>query len=111
VILRASAGRFGDERALELDEGELVDRLRADLGTTMGLDGEPTEVRVTRWPSSFPQYVPGHLQRVARIEDAVAAEAPGIIVTGAAFRGVGLPACIRQGREAAAQLAGGPTEK
>jgi oxygen-dependent protoporphyrinogen oxidase len=39
---------------------------------------------------------------VAAIEAALAAEAPGVVVAGAAFRGVGIPACIRQGGEAAA---------
>ena len=76
----------------------------ADLATTMGLDGAPTAVRVKRWTDSFPQYLPGHLQRVAQIEHTLAADAPGVLVAGAAQRGVGIPACIRQGREAAAAL-------
>ena len=101
VLLRASAGRYGDERIADLDDDALVAGVRADLGTTMGLDAEPTDVRIVRWTDSFPQYTPGHLQRMAALDEALAAEVPGVVLAGAVQKGVGIPACIRQGREAA----------
>lgn len=104
VVLRASVGRLGDHRALALDDGALVAKVCQELATTMGLGGEPSEVRVSRWPASFPQYEPGHLDRVAAIDAALARDAPGVVVAGAAYRGLGIPACIRQGREAARRL-------
>jgi protoporphyrinogen/coproporphyrinogen III oxidase len=102
VLLRASLGRHGDEHAVDLDDGAVIEAALADLRTQLGLRADPSDARVTRWPRSFPQYEPGHLDRVAAIEAALAAEAPGVVVAGAAFRGVGIPACIRQGGEAAA---------
>ena len=66
----------------------------------MALRGQPTEVRVTRWPASFPQYRPGHLERVDAIDADLASTAPGVVVAGAALRGLGVPACIRQGTAA-----------
>ncbi|CAN5855888.1 protoporphyrinogen oxidase [soil metagenome] len=105
VVLRASAGRHGDRRAFELDDDDLVDRLLTDLEAMMGLHGAPTAVRVSRWPSGFPQYAPGHLDRVTTIERRLAATMPRVVLAGAAYRGVGLPACIRQGRQAATELA------
>jgi protoporphyrinogen/coproporphyrinogen III oxidase len=105
LLLRASAGRYGDDRAIEMDDDELLAAVLADLGTTMGLSGEPIDVRITRWPRSFPQYTPGHRARVDRIESALADEAPGIALAGAAYRGVGIPACINSGRTAATALA------
>ena len=36
-----------------------------EVGRHLGLDLQPTAVRVTRWPRPFPQYRPGHL-RLAR---------------------------------------------
>lgn len=104
-VLRASAGRYGDDRATGMDDDTLVEAIRADLATTMGLTAEPTEVRVTRWPRSFPQYTPGHLDRVDAIDTALDADAPGVVVAGAALRGVGIPACINSGRQAATRLA------
>lgn len=101
TFLRVSAGHAGDERAMEMDDEALVDRLLEELRWTAGIDAEPTEVRITRWPKSFPQYRPGHGDRVSSIEARLAEEAPGIIITGAAYRGLGLPACVHQARRAA----------
>jgi oxygen-dependent protoporphyrinogen oxidase len=104
VIVRLSSGRLGDERFAALDDDVLVARLLDELAETSDIRGTPREIRVNRWMRSFPQYEPGHLDLVDRIERRLAEEAPNILVTGAAFRGLGVPACIRQGREAAIEL-------
>jgi oxygen-dependent protoporphyrinogen oxidase len=52
----------------------------------------------------MPQYHVGHLELVAEIESRVA-EHPGLELAGNAYRGVGIPQCIRSGREAAERLA------
>jgi oxygen-dependent protoporphyrinogen oxidase len=101
VLLRASAGRAGDPSALDLDDADLIARLLDDLEQTMGLAAVPAEVRVTRWPQSFPQYEVRHLDLVAEIESSLASRARGLAVAGAAYRGLGVPACIEQGRRAA----------
>ncbi|MGH9212227.1 MAG: protoporphyrinogen oxidase [Acidimicrobiales bacterium] len=100
VLLRASAGRDGDDRALALDDAKLVDAVLADLADAMGLRAAPVDVRVSRWLQSFPQPRPGHLDRVATLEVELARDAPGLLVAGAWARGVGIPACIRAGRHA-----------
>jgi oxygen-dependent protoporphyrinogen oxidase len=105
AILRVSAGKFGDTHALELDDPSLVEALGVDLETTMGIKAPPLASRVTRWIDALPQYQPGHPARVATWRAGVAAEAPGIHLAGAAYDGLGLPACIRQGRQAAAAIA------
>jgi oxygen-dependent protoporphyrinogen oxidase len=104
VIVRASAGRFGDERIFDLDDDALVARVVDELQLTSAFAGEPVEVRVNRWTRSFPQYEPGHLDRVDEIERELAAALPHVRLAGAALRGLGVPACIRQGREAARAL-------
>ncbi len=98
VLLRASLGRDGDEHALAFDDEAMVSATVDDLRRHLGLRGEPSAARVVRWPQSFPQYEPGHLERVAAIE----AQAPaGVVLAGAAYRGIGIASCIRQGRDAA----------
>jgi oxygen-dependent protoporphyrinogen oxidase len=62
--------------------------------------GPPGEALVTRWPLAFPQYAVGHRERVTAIE-AAAGRLPGLALAGAAFQGVGIPACIGNGRRAA----------
>jgi oxygen-dependent protoporphyrinogen oxidase len=103
VLLRASVGRAGDDRAVTLDDEALVAGILDDLGATMGLRAAPTEVRVSRWPRSFPQPRPGHLARVAAAEAALA-DVPGLALAGAWVAGVGVPACIRGGRAAARRV-------
>ncbi|MGE3620238.1 MAG: protoporphyrinogen oxidase [Acidimicrobiia bacterium] len=105
--LRASVGRDGDERGLDLPDGPLVDAVLADLADLMGLRDSPTWARVTRWVGSLPQYRPGHLDRVDAVEADLRAAAPGLAWTGAGARGLGVPACIRQGRTTAAVLLAG----
>ncbi len=101
AIVRASAGRDGDERALDLDDEALVEAVVADLRRLMAVRAEPTQVRVSRWPRSFPQYRPGHLARIDAAERELAARAPHLALAGAGYRGLGIPACIRQGQAAA----------
>lgn len=101
TLMRVSAGRFGDDRASHLDDDALVHALLDEVAATTDVKGEPLDVRVRRWPQSFPQYEPGHLDRVATIERQLAAALPHAVLAGAALRGIGVPACIRQGREAA----------
>lgn len=103
AVLRASAGRFDDRRALELDDADLVEALLADLATTMALDPSVTPVatRVSRWPRSLPQFRPGHLERVSRWRAELDTECVGLTTLGAGWDGLGIPACIRQARAAA----------
>jgi protoporphyrinogen/coproporphyrinogen III oxidase len=102
-LLRASVGRFGDDRHRQLDDDELGASVFGELAAMVGIDGTRLETRVTRWDRSFPQYAVGHLIRVGAIEQDVA-ELGGVAVAGAAFSGVGIPACIGSGRAAARRV-------
>ncbi len=71
--------------------------------SSSGVTGQPAEASVARWPRAFPQYRVHHLLRMAGIEAAVA-RLGGVAVAGAAYHGVGIPACIASGRAAADAL-------
>jgi len=98
VVLRLSAGRAGDGRALALADDVLAARLHNEVAVALGITAEPAGHHVTRWVDAFPQYAPGHAELVAAIEQGLPA---GLEVAGAAYRGVGIPACIGSGRAAA----------
>lgn len=100
VLVRCSAGRHGDDRPAALSDDDLVDRLHGELKQAVGVTEAPVQWRVDRWDRSFPQYGPDHLARADRIDAALAVDAPGVVVTGASMRGVGVAACVRQGRNA-----------
>src|SRR6185312_11022265 len=79
----------------------LGDRALKALGDFARVDCEPELKYVSRWIDGLPQYQLGHLDRLAQIEEELLRK-PGIHLAGASYRGVGIPDCIRQGREAAA---------
>ena len=103
VLLRASLGRVDDIRAAEWSDAEVRGRAWEELGPLMGVRGEPVEARVTRFAGAFPQYRVHHLLRTAGVESALA-RLGGVVAAGAAYRGVGIPACIASGRAAAHAL-------
>jgi len=103
VVVRCSVGRIGEERLLQRDDADLATLAAADLATATGVRGAPADTRVTRWGGALPQYTVGHLARVARIRAAVGRE-PGLAVCGAAYDGIGIPACIATARGAATQV-------
>jgi protoporphyrinogen/coproporphyrinogen III oxidase len=104
AVLRVSAGAIDQPDVCSLDDRDILSAMQDDLQRLMGLGAEATKHRISRWEDAFPQYAPGHLVKVDAIEAALSRDCPGLVVTGAAMRGVGLPACIRQGREAAEQV-------
>lgn len=104
VVIRASTGRFGDERSARMSDEELVDAVREELRRYLGIEREPSGTIVQRWPLAFPQYGPGTRRRLQRIGDRTA-ELASLQLCGSAFGGIGIPACIRSGQAAAASLA------
>jgi oxygen-dependent protoporphyrinogen oxidase len=104
VLLRASLGRAGESAVLQRSDEELIALVRGELRALLGVTAEPVDALVTRWGGGLPQYGVGHVERVRRIRDAVAA-VPGLAVCGAAFDGVGIPACIAAAGAAAEQVA------
>ena len=102
-IVRCSVGRIGEEVLLQRADDELAALAAADLAAATGVRGAPAAARVTRWGGALPQYTVGHLDRVATIRASVAAQ-PGLAICGAAYDGVGIPACVATARAAVAQV-------
>ena len=102
-IVRCSFGRYGDASDLQRDDPDLVAAAVDELRITGNVQAEPVAQRVSRWGGGLPQYSVGHLARVQRIRAAVAS-VPGLAVCGAAYEGVGIPACIRTGQQAADRI-------
>jgi oxygen-dependent protoporphyrinogen oxidase len=103
LLLRASLGRVDDARAAAWNDEEVAERAWEEVGALMGVHGQPREARVVRFDNAFPQYRVHHLLRTAGVESALA-RFGGVAVAGAAYRGVGIPACIASGRTAAHTL-------
>jgi protoporphyrinogen/coproporphyrinogen III oxidase len=100
LLVRSSVGRFRDESELQRSDDDLTAAVVADVADLLDLSRpEPLETRLVRWGGGLPQYLVGHPARVAAIRSAVAG-IPGLAIAGAAFDGVGVPACIRDAHRA-----------
>jgi oxygen-dependent protoporphyrinogen oxidase len=104
ALLRAFVGGALQPELFELDESELLARVREDLRELLGIERAPLFAEVARWQRSMPQYHVGHLKRVKRIEQRLAS-LPGFALAGNAYSGLGIPDCIRSGETAAELLA------
>ena len=100
VLLRGFLGGARDPRVDERTDGELIDRTHAVFAGLLGIDRRPGLARVYRWARANPQHNVGHPARVADIETRLEGR-PGLFVTGAGFRGVGIPDCVADGRATA----------
>jgi oxygen-dependent protoporphyrinogen oxidase len=110
VLIRCYVGGTGREAVLKLDDKELLTRVRAELAALCGIKAEPVYAEVNRWWKAMPQYTLGHLDRLNQLEAAVS-RYPGLALTGAAYRGVGIPDCIRDGAITAARILRDLTDK
>ncbi len=99
ALIRVYAGRFGGDDVTNRSDRELLDLAREEVGL-LEISAEPLLTRIHRWPRAMPQYVLGHPERLQRIDELLAAH-PGLALAGAAYRGVGIPDCIRSGEQAA----------
>ncbi|HCT81293.1 MAG TPA: protoporphyrinogen oxidase [Micromonosporaceae bacterium] len=102
VLVRASLGRAGSAEVLQRPDGALIELARRDLAAVLGGLPEPSRARVDRWGGGLPQYPPGYLAKVAAAREALAQSK--LVLAGAAYDGIGIPACVKSGRNAAEGL-------
>ncbi len=100
VLLRAFVGGTLQAEMCNLDDAEMEGVVRRELAALLGVQAAPLFSRIARYPQSMPQYLVGHLDRVAEIEQRVATH-PGLALAGNAYRGVGIADCVRSGEAAA----------
>jgi oxygen-dependent protoporphyrinogen oxidase len=104
VVLRCFLGGSEDPEVLNESDSSVIDIVRQELRTIMGVAEEPVFARISRWPQSMAQYTVGHGDRVTQIEHA-AGRIPGLHLVGNAYYGIGIPDCVRMGKEVAARIA------
>ena len=82
------------------DDPKLLPTVLEELREMIGLKGEPQFSRLFRWPRSMAQYTVGHQRRVEAIENRIK-EFPGLHLAGNAYHGIGIPDCVRMGKQVA----------
>jgi len=104
AVLRCFLGGAGGEGVLAESDEAVLQSVRTDLREMLRLDAEPMFSRVFRWPRSMAQYTVGHGERIAELE-ARLDNIPGLLVAGNGYHGIGLPDCVRMGKQAAERIA------
>lgn len=104
TLLRCFLGGMDDGGVLSENDGAIVAAVVDELHEIVGFRAQPLFWRIFRWPRSMAQYTVGHPQRLAEI-DARAAAIPGLQLAGNAYTGIGIPDCIRMGKQAAEAIA------
>ncbi len=101
ALVRVFFGGSRSPESMKFDNTTLAERVRAQLNELLGIQAPPLFHRIYRYPRSNAQYDVGHLDRVAALEAALPA---GLYLTGSAYRGVGIPDCVRQSQATAEQV-------
>jgi oxygen-dependent protoporphyrinogen oxidase len=104
ALLRCFFAGSNAENVWPLTDDQIVGIVRNELQQIIGLSAAPLFARVYKWTSAMAQYGVGHLDRLDRIER-LRQQLPGLALAGNAYRGIGVPDCVRSGRDAANQLA------
>jgi oxygen-dependent protoporphyrinogen oxidase len=103
ALLRCFFAGANAEKVWPLRDNEIVAIVQNELQEIIGLRAEPLFVRVYKWKSAMAQYGVGHLERIERIEN-LRKQMPGLALAGNGYRGIGVPDCVRSGREAAKEV-------
>lgn len=98
ALVRCALGGARDEGMISLSDEEILRIVRDELRQIVGIHGEPLFARIYRWSKAMAQYTVGHLDRVKKIDGLLP---PGIFLAGNGYRGIGVPDCVRTGKEAA----------
>ena len=101
--MRVFLGGVFHRAIFQLSDSQIEQLVREELKDLLGIHAKPILISVRRYPSSMPQYLVGHLDRVASLEKNLL-RYPGLYLAGNACRGVGIPDCIRAAEEAAGQI-------
>ncbi|MEM7314322.1 MAG: FAD-dependent oxidoreductase, partial [Planctomycetota bacterium] len=110
VLLRVFLGGAKRRDLLEQSESWILNRAVQETAELLSINGEPAMQRLYRWSHVTPQYHVGHDERLDRIEKLVAST-QGLALAGNAFRGIGIPQCIRSGYQAVERIMGSSAER
>ena len=104
ALLRCFFAGKSAESGWGLSDDQIVGIIRNELQQILGLRAEPLFARVYKWKAAMAQYGVGHLDRLDRIER-LRQKLPGLALAGNGYRGIGVPDCVRSGRDAAGAVA------
>jgi len=104
VLLRAFVGGAYGHLIFGKSDDEIVAEVFSELKNILNITGEPIQTLFRRYPQGMPQYEVGHLKKIDALFQ-TAESYPGLFLTGTAYRGIGIPDCVKSAKETAAKMA------
>lgn len=105
VLLTSFVGGMRQPELVGLSSSELEARVQQELRALLGVRGDPEFVSTTRWERAIPQYTLGHLDRIARLEEAER-DFPGLYFCANYRGGIAVANCVTSAHGIAARVAG-----
>ncbi|MFE8699934.1 protoporphyrinogen oxidase [Cytobacillus sp. FJAT-54145] len=92
------------EKLMTLDQEGILTQALSDLQKSMGITSLPKVVNITHWKDSMPNYHIGHGQTVSSLTRKMESVYPNLLLAGCSYYGVGIGACIKNGKEIAENI-------
>ncbi len=99
------------DRLKALSEEELVQVALSDIQKSLAIEAQPSTIEVTKWEGLMPNYHMGHKAAVNALEAKMAAQVPNVHLAGSSYYGVGIGACIENGKNTAQAIMSKLNEK
>jgi oxygen-dependent protoporphyrinogen oxidase len=93
VLMRVFTGGTNHPEIAQLEDEKLMAVVKGDLKDILAVEGEPTFTKIYRYDKAIPQYMVGHADIIALIDERLK-EHKGLFLTGNAYRGVGINDCV-----------------
>lgn len=92
------------ESMKNMSEDELVEVALQDIEMSLKLTGKPEVIEVTKWNEQMPNYHLAHGDAIQSLTAKMANDMPNVLLSGCSYYGVGIAACIKNGRETAEKI-------
>lgn len=89
------------ESMKHMNEEELVEVALQDIDKSLKLNGKPQVVEVTKWNDLMPNYHLEHGEAIKSLNQKLSSMLPNVVLAGCSYYGVGIGACIKNGKETA----------
>ncbi|MGN7478700.1 protoporphyrinogen oxidase [Solibacillus silvestris] len=75
-----------------------------DIRLSLGIEAEPAVVNVTKWLDQMPRYDLAHNEALSNVVRQLQTHYPNLLLAGCSYFGVGIGACIQNGKKTAEQI-------
>ncbi|WP_042479175.1 protoporphyrinogen oxidase [Bacillus ndiopicus] len=92
------------EELAAMSDEQLTKVALQDIKLSLNIEDEPIVVNVTKWINKMPRYDLAHRDALQTVEQGLEEHYPNVLLAGCSYYGVGIGACIQNGRDTAGKV-------